>query len=178
MTCARRRVLVVFVTAAMASSVSACRVLQHAASPSNAPVTAAGDGLGDESGAGDTADCPFDAGEVSSALGGQWTVTSLPSGGGCNYTQGTRSILVSDVPLPKDVRGQHAAMAQTRKPCDRGSAQAVAPGRDAFVCRQGTLLEAVTTSGGHLLVVCTEAGSDPVEATNIRAALGKLVARA
>ncbi len=180
MTRARRRVVVGFVVAAMASSVSACKVLQRAESPtsgSTATTAASGNAMDQPADSGDVSTCPFSAGEVSAALGGQWTVASLPSGG-CNYAQGTRTILVSEVPLPKDARGRHAALAQTRRPCDAGSAQSVASSRDAFVCRQGTLLEAATISHGRLVVVCADAGTDPTAVPGIRAALGALVARA
>jgi hypothetical protein len=178
MTCAGRRVMVGCVVAAIASSVSACKVLPRAesASASSASITAAADGL-DPAAAGDAATCLFSADDVSEVFGGRWTVSSLPSGG-CNYSQNNRSILVSEVPLPKDARGRHAALVQTRKPCDAGSAQSVASLPDAFVCRQGTLLEAATIAAGRLVVVCTEAGSDPAAVPGARAALGALLARA
>jgi hypothetical protein len=137
---------------------------------------AAADGL-DAAAEGDAATCLFSAGEVSEVLGGRWTVSSLPSGG-CNYSQNSRSILVSEAPLPRDARGRQAALVQTRKPCDAGSAQSVASVPDAFVCRQGTLLEAATIVAGRLVVVCTEAGSNPAEVPGVRAALGALLARA
>ena len=174
MTCAGRRVMVICVVAAVASSVSACRVLQHAESPtSSASITAAGLPIAPST-PGDAASCPFSADEVSASLGGAWVVSSLPSGG-CNYTQGSRTILVSELPLPKDARGRHAALAQTRKPCDAGSTVAVPGPAEAFVCRQGTMVEAAAVAEGRLVVACTEAGSDPARLPGIRAALCALV---
>jgi hypothetical protein len=120
--------------------------------------------------------CPLTADAASHGLGGTWTVTSLPSGG-CNYSQGSRTILISEVPAPKDKKGRAAALAQTRKPCDVGSTEVVSAVGEAFVCRQGTLVEAATIAGGRLVVVCTAAGTDPAQLPEIRTSLRTLLAQ-
>lgn len=152
-------------------SMSACKVLQRADSTSGAPTTAAANAVAMPA-AGNTAACPLRPSDVDHALGGRWTVSSLPSGG-CNYTRGGRTILVSTVPLPNDAAGRVAALAQVRKPCDAGSTQALPVG--AFVCRQDALLEAAAISGDHLLVMCTVAGSDAAKVPGIQAELRALI---
>jgi len=120
--------------------------------------------------------CPFTAAEVSGALGGTWSMSSLSSGS-CSYVQDARRILASEVPLPRDADGRHSALAQTRRPCDPGSERRVPNAPSAFVCQQGTLVEAVTVSGGQLVVVYTAVGPDPTQVPGIETMLSVLVAR-
>jgi hypothetical protein len=175
MTWAGRRVTVVCAVIAVASSVSACRVLERGAQAVNGSPTAAADTL-DMPVVDGGGSCPFTAAEVSGALGGTWSMSSLSSGG-CSYAQGARRILASEVPLPRDADGRHSALAQTRRPCDPGSEQPVPNAPEAFVCQQGTLVQAVTVSGGHLVVVYTAAGPDPAQVPGIQTMLSTLLAR-
>jgi hypothetical protein len=175
MTWAGRRVVVLCAVTALVSSVSACRVLERGAQATNGAAPAAADAL-DMPVVDGGGSCPFTASEVTGALGGAWSISSLPSGG-CSYAQGARHILASEVPLPRGADGRHTALAQTRRPCDAGTAQPVASAPGAFVCQQGTLVEAVTVAGGHLVVVCTAAGPDPAKVPGIQTMLSTLVAR-
>jgi hypothetical protein len=177
MTWADRRVMVVCAVIALAGSVSGCRVLERGAQAANGSPTAGAAALdmpGVEVDGGGL--CPFTAAEVSGALGGKWSMSSLSSGS-CSYVQDARRILASEVPLPRDADGRHSALAQTRRPCDPGSERPVPNAPSAFVCQQGTLVEAVTVSGGHLVVVYTAAGPDPTQVPGIQTMLSTLVAR-
>ena len=155
---------------------SACRVLERGAQAANGSQTAAANAL-DVPAVDGGGSCPFTAAEVSGALGGTWSMSSLSSGG-CSYTRGDRRILASDVPLPRDADGRHSALAQTRRPCNAGSERAVPTAPGAFVCQQGTLVEAVTVSGGNLVVVYTAAGPDPAQVPGIQTMLSTLLVRA
>ncbi len=176
MTWARRRVLIVCVAIVVTGGVSACKVPHRLASQSADTSVAATSDQIEAVGGGDVSRCRFSAGDVSAALGGVWTVTSLPSGG-CTYSKDGRTILVSEVPLPRDHAARTAALAQSRRPCDTGSAQQLARAAGAFVCRQGTLVEAATIAGDHLVVAYTAAGSDPAQLPGIRESLTRLLAR-
>lgn len=171
MTRAGRRLVVLGAVPAVAVSLSGCKVLQSADSTSAPPITAAANAVAVPP-AGSTAACPLRPSDVDAALGGRWTVSSLPSGG-CDYSRDGRTILVSTVPLPKDAAGRVAALAQVRKPCDAASTLSLPMG--AFVCRQDTLLEAATISGDHLLIMCTVAGSDTAQLPGRQAQLRTLV---
>src|SRR5689334_11698901 len=174
MTRVGRRLVVLCAVLAVASSASACKVLQRAESTTSAATTAAANAV-DAPVAGSARGCPLGSDAVASALGGRWTVASRPSGG-CNYTSGGRTILISAVPLPKDAAGRVAALARVRHPCNPNSTESLAAG--AFVCEQGSLVEAATSSGDHLLVLCTAAGTDAAQVPGIRKQLQTLVARA
>jgi hypothetical protein len=174
MTRAGRRLVVVAAVAAVAVAVSACKVLQRSAPTSGALTAAVADApVPGADGDGDTPTCPLGPAEVSAALGGVWAVSSRPSGG-CDYTYGGRTILVSTVPLPGDAAGHAAALARVRQPCDAGSTQVLPVG--GFVCRRDTLFEAATVAGDRLLVLCTSAGSDPAQARGLQVRLGTLLA--
>jgi hypothetical protein len=171
MTRAGRRLVVLGAVLATSAGVSGCKVLRRAESSAGSATTAAANAL-DLPAGGDPSSCPISAAAIGTALGGRWTVSGVPSGG-CNYTNGDRTVLVSTVPLPKDAAGRDAALARVRKPCDAGSTTLL-PGH-AFVCRQDMLVEAAAISGDHLLVLCTAAGSDATRAADIRTRLGTLV---
>lgn len=173
MTRAGHRLVVLGAVLATGAGLSSCKVL-HKADAAGASTTAAGNAL-DLPAGGDPADCPIGAAVVDAALGGTWKVSSLPSGG-CNYTHGNRTILVSTLPLPKQAAGRRAALDRARHPCDAGSARML--GGDAFVCRQDALLEAATIAGDRLLVLCTAAGPDAAQVPAIQNQLGTLVAAA
>jgi hypothetical protein len=147
-------------------------VLQRADPAPNPLTSAAANALAAPTGSGP---CPFAAGAVDAVLGAGWTASSLPTGG-CSYTRGSRSILLSTVPLPTDAKGRDAALTRVRKPCDAGSTRPLAgavPG--SFVCRQDSLVEAATVSGDHLLVLCTAAGPDPAQVPARQTQLGALL---
>lgn len=168
-----RRLVVLCAVLAVAASVSACKVLRRAESSTSAATTAAANAV-DEPVAGSAGGCPLGSDAVASALGGRWTVASRPSGG-CNYTSDGRTILISTVPLPKDAPGRVAALARVRRPCNAHSTE-VLPG-GAFVCEQGSLVEAATVAGDRLLVLCTAAGADTGLVSGIRTQLRTLVGR-
>src|SRR6266536_3425545 len=170
MTRAGRRLAVLGAVLAVAASASACKVLRRASAPS-ALTTAAANAVQVPA----AGDCPFDVAVVDAAVGGRWTVSGLPSGG-CTYTRGSRTILVSAVPLPTDAAGRQAALARVRNSCDAGSTKPVRV--DGFVCRQDSLVEAATIFGDHLLVLCTAAGPDAAQVPGIRAQLATLLSRA
>jgi hypothetical protein len=147
-------------------------VLQRAASSTRALTTAVANAdVPEASGAGA---CPFAARDVASALGGRWTVSSLPSGG-CTYANGVRTILVSTVPLPREATGRTAALARMRGSCAEGSLKKISTA--AFVCRQDSLVEAVAVTGDHLVVLCTAAGSAAAQLPVVRDQLAALLAR-
>jgi hypothetical protein len=171
MTRAGRRLVVLCAIAAVVASVSSCKVLQRATSTTRALTTAVANA--DIPGPSSTASCPFAAHDVSRALGGQWTVSSLPSGG-CTYANGGRTVLVSTVPLPKDTTGRTAALARMRASCAAGSLKAITEA--SFVCRQDSLIEAVAVAGDHLVVVCTAAGQDAAQLPVLRDELAALLA--
>jgi hypothetical protein len=168
MTRAGRRMVVLGAILATAASLSACKVLRRAESTPGALTSAAAD-----AGTPRAAGCPLAAAFVDTALGGEWAVSSLPTGG-CHYTRADRTILVSAVPLPKEAAGRRAALAQARKSCDAGSTQSVQ--MNAFVCRQDTLVEAAAISGNRLLVLCAAAGTDDAALADVRSELGTLIA--
>jgi hypothetical protein len=172
MTHAGRRLVVLCAVAAMVAGVSSCKVLQRATSTTQ-PLTTAVANADVLAPSGADA-CPFAASDVAGALGGQWTVSSLPSGG-CTYANGGRSIQVSTVPLPKGAASRTEALARLRRSCAAGSLKMI--GAVAFVCRQDTLVEAVATSGDHLLVLCTAAGQEATQLPVVRAQLTALLAR-
>lgn len=172
MTRAGRRLVVLCAIAAVVASVSSCRVLQRAAPTTPALTTAVANA--DVPGPSSTAACPFAARDVSRVLGGQWTVSSLPSGG-CTYANGGRTVLVSTVPLPKDAAGRTAAFARMRGSCAAGSLKTISEA--AFVCRQDSLVEAVAVAGDHLVVVCTAAGQDAAQLPALREQLAALLGR-
>src|SRR5882762_998123 len=133
MTRAGRRLVVLGAVLAVAASVSACNVLKRADTTPGPLTTAAADAV-EAPAAGDVGTCPFAATDVDAVLGGRWTVSNAP-GGGCNYTGGGRTILVSTVPLPKGAQARQAALARVRKPCDAGSTQTLAASEaGAFAC--------------------------------------------
>jgi hypothetical protein len=171
MTCAGRRLAVLCAVLAIGVSVSSCRVLQRA-SATRALTTAVANA--DVPGPSSTAACPFAAHDVARALGGQWTVSGLPSGG-CTYASGGRSILVSTVPLPTDAAGRSAALSRMRGSCAAGSLKTISA--TAFACRQDSLVEAVAVAGDHLLVMCTAAGPDATQLPGLRDQLATLLAR-
>jgi len=174
---AGRRLVVLGAVLALAASASACNVLKRADTKPSPLTTAAANAV-QAPAAGDVDACPFAATDVDAVLGGRWTVSNA-SGGGCNYTGGGRTILVSTVPLPKGAQARQAALARVRKPCDAGSTQTLAASEaGAFACQQDTLVEAATIAGDHLLVLCTAAGSDPAQVPGIQAQLGDLLSRA
>jgi hypothetical protein len=173
MTRVGRRLVVLCAVLGVAASVSGCKVLQRAESTAGPSTTAAANAV-EASSAGSARDCPLDAAAVASALGGRWRVASLPSGG-CNYTSGGRTILISTVPLPRDAAGRIAALARVRRPCDATSTESLPAG--AFVCQQDSLVEAAAISGDHLLVLCTAAGTGAGQVAGIQSQLRTLVTR-
>lgn len=166
-----RRLLVFGAAAVLAACVSSCKVLQRASSASRALTTAVANA--NVPAPSDTHACPLSARDVAGALGGKWTVSSLPSGG-CAYADGARSIQASTVPLPKDAAGRTAALARLRGSCTAGSLETISGA--AFACREDTLVEAVAVVGGHLLVVCTPLGPDPARLPAERDELATLLA--
>ena len=99
-------------------------------------------------------------------------VTSLPSGG-CTYTSGARTVLVSTVPLPKSAAGRNAALARMRGSCAAGSLKTITA--EAFACRQDSLVEAAAVAGNHLVVLCTAAGQDAAQLPVLRDQLAALL---
>lgn len=172
MTRAGRRLVVLCAVAAVAACVSSCKVLQRATSATRAFTTAVANADVPAPSGVDT--CPLAASDVAGALGGTWTVSSLASGG-CTYASGGRSIQASTVPLPTNAAGRTAALARLRNSCAAGSLETI--GAAAFVCRQDTLVEAVTVSGDHLFVVCTAVGQDPAQLRAERDELATLLGR-
>src|SRR5215468_4297731 len=172
MTRVGRRVVVLCALPALVASLCSCKVLQRATSSTRALTTAVANAEVPE--APGTSGCPFAARDVSGALGGQWTVSSLPSGG-CTYAKGGRTILVSTVPLPHNAAGRTAALARMRNSCAAGSLTMITAA--AFACRQDSLVEAVAVAGDHLVVLCTAAGEDAAQLPAVRDQLATLLAR-
>jgi hypothetical protein len=173
MTRAGRRLVVLCAVPAVVAALSSCKVLQRANSTSRALTTAVANA--DVPGPTSTASCPFATREVARALGGRWTVSSLPSGG-CTYASGARTVLVSTVPLPKNAAGRSAALARMRGSCAAGSLKTITA--QAFACRQDSLVEAVAVAGNHLVVLCTAAGQDAAQLPALRDQLAALLGHA
>jgi hypothetical protein len=172
MTRAGRRLVVLCAVAAVMASVSSCKVLRRSEATAGALTTAVANA--DVPGPSSTAACAFPVGDVAHALGGRWTVSSLPSGG-CTYADGGRTILVSTVPLPKSAAGRTAAFVRMRGSCAAGSLKTISAA--AFVCRQDTLVEAVAVAGDHLVVLCTAAGQNAAQLPVLREQLAALLSR-
>ena len=172
MTRAGHRLAVLCAAAAVVASLASCKVLQRA-TPATAPLTTAVANA-EVAGPSNTAACPFAPRDVAGAIGGKWTVSSLPSGS-CTYANGGRTILVSTVPLPHDTAGRIAALARTRGSCAAGSLKTITAA--AFVCQQDSLVEAVAVAGDHLVVLCTAADRDATQLPALRDQLAALLAR-